>query len=215
MQRHPVKRRYDATSRRQEAARTRASILEAARGLFIARGYAGTAMADIARAAKIALDTVYASVGTKRVLFRALLETAISGTDRAVPAEQRDYVRAIRAEPDARRKLTLYARALRRIHQRLAPLTRVLKEAAMGDQALAKLWRSIADRRASNMRLFAADLAATGQLRRELELEEVADVIWATNAPEFYLLLVGDRRWPPEKFEEWLAAAWIRLLLRR
>ena len=88
---------------------------------------------------------MYASIGTKQVLFRTLLESAISGTDRAVPAEERDHVRAIRAEPDARRKLTIYAQALRRIHERLAPLTRVLKEAAAGEEELAKLWRSIAD----------------------------------------------------------------------
>jgi AcrR family transcriptional regulator len=171
-------------------------------------------MADIAREAGIALDTIYASVGTKQVLFRALIELAISGTERAVPAEERSYVRAIRAEPDARRKLALYARALRPIHERLAPLTRVLKEAAALDEEHAKVWKSIANRRASNMRLFAAELAATGQLRREIALDEAADVIWATSAPEFYLLLVEERGWSPEKFEAWLARAWVRLLVR-
>jgi AcrR family transcriptional regulator len=209
-----VKRRYDVAGRRQAAARTRASILEAARRLFVTRGYAGTTVADIALAAKIALDTVYASVGTKQVLFRALIEAAISGTDRAVPAEDREYVKAIHAAPDAGLKLEIYAHALRLIHARLAPLTRVLKEAATTDKDLAKLWKSIARRRASNMRLFATELAATGQLRTDVKIEEVADVIWATSAPEFYLLLVGDRRWPPEKFETWLARGWIQLLLR-
>ena len=54
---------------------------------------------------------------------------------------------------------------------------------------------------------------ATGQLRPGLDVDEIADVIWATNATEFYLLLVGDRGWTPERFEAWLAASWIRLLL--
>ncbi len=36
---------------------------------------------------------------------------------------------------------------------------------------------------------------------------------WATNAPEFYLLLVEERGWPPEQFEAWLAELWTRLLL--
>src|ERR1700683_3882077 len=95
----PVKRRYDATRRRQAAARTRAAILDAARELFTERGYTATPMTAIAERAGVALDTVYASVGRKPELARLLIETAITGTDQALPAEQRDYVRAIQAAP--------------------------------------------------------------------------------------------------------------------
>ena len=58
-----VKRRYDATGRRQAAVRTRAAILDAARELFTERGYAATPMAAIADRAGVALDTVYAAAG--------------------------------------------------------------------------------------------------------------------------------------------------------
>lgn len=214
MKRTRVKRPYDAPARRAAAGETRAAILRSAERLFLKRGYAATNVADIARAARVAIDTVYASVGTKQALLRTLIETAISGTQQAVPAEQRDYVRAIRAEPDARRKIAIYAQAVRRIHERLAPLVRLLKHAAPGDKALAAIWRSIADRRAANMRRFVADLDGTGALRPDVDRDEAADVIWATNAPEFYLLLVGERGWPPAKFEVWLVRTWIRLLLR-
>src|SRR5215469_11240289 len=93
----PVKRRYDAPRRRRAAARTRAAILDAARELFTERGYTATPMTAIADRAGVALDTVYASVGRKPELARLLIETAISGTDHAVPAEQRDYVKAVQA----------------------------------------------------------------------------------------------------------------------
>ena len=97
--------------------------------MFLENGYAATTMPAIANTAGIALDTVYATVGKKPALFRLLVEMAISG-DKAVPAEAPDYVRAIRAEPDAARKLQLYAAALRAIQPRLAPLIRVLQGAA-------------------------------------------------------------------------------------
>jgi len=76
----PVKRRYDASRRRQAAERTRTAILDAALYLFTRQGYTATTMAAIAAQAGVALDTVYASVGRKPDLARLLIETAISGT---------------------------------------------------------------------------------------------------------------------------------------
>ena len=150
-------------------------------------------------------------MGRKPALFRELIETAISGQDEAVPAEQREYVKLIQAEPRAARKLELYAAAVTSIQARLAPLVGLVREAGAADKQLARLWKDIADRRAANMRLLAADLASTGRLR--VGIEEAADVIWATNSPEFFLLMVRDRGWEVERFREWLAATWKKLLL--
>jgi AcrR family transcriptional regulator len=207
------KRAYDSRARKEAAALTRESIIEAARRVFLDKGYAAATMPAIARAAGVALDTVYATVGKKPVLFRLLIEMAISGTETLVPAEERKYVREIRAEADAARKLRIYAAALRSIQQRLAPLFRVLQGAAPLDPELAALWQSISERRAKNMRLFAADLAATGRLRPHLSVAKAADIIWSMNSPEFYLLLVEQRGWSSKEVEDWLADAWIRLLL--
>jgi AcrR family transcriptional regulator len=206
-------RAYDSSSRREAAQTTRQSILDAARRVFLNKGYAAATMPAIARDAGIALDTVYATVGRKPSLFRLLVETSISGSDRAVPAEERNYVRAIRAETDAARKLRLYAAALRSIQPRLAPLFQVLQGAAPLDPELDALWQNISKRRARNMRALAKDLRATGRLRSDLSVARAADVIWSMNSPEFYLLLVKQRGWSAAQFERWLGDAWIRLLL--
>src|ERR1700729_1331757 len=139
-----VKRRYDASRRRQAADRTRAAILDAARELFTERGYAATPMTAIADRAGVALDTVYASVGRKPELARLLIETAISGTGQAVPAEQRDYVRAVRAAPDAETKIAFYAAAVTAIAPRLAPVLAIVQQAAHSAPELAVLWDEIA-----------------------------------------------------------------------
>src|SRR5580658_2901186 len=129
----PVKRRYDATRRRQAAARTRSAILDSARQLFTERGYAATSMTAIADRAGVALDTVYAAVGRKPELARLLIETAISGTDQAIPAEQRDYVRAIQAAPDAETKIAVYAAAITAIAPRMALVLGIIQQAAAGE----------------------------------------------------------------------------------
>jgi AcrR family transcriptional regulator len=207
----PVKRRYDATRRRQAAARTRTAILDAARDLFTERGYTATPMTAIAERAGVALDTVYASVGRKPELARLLIETAISGTDQAIPAEQRDYVRAVQAAPDAQTKIALYATAVTAIAPRLALVLAIIQQAAHTEPELAALWDEIAERRAANMRRFVADLATVTPLR--IDPSEAADIVWATNAAELYQLLVGQRGWSPQRYERFLTDTWRRLLL--
>jgi len=206
-----VKRRYDASRRRQAAARTRTAILEAARELFSERGYTATPMTAIADRAGVALDTVYATVGRKPELARLLIETAISGTDQAIPAEQRDYVRSIQAAPDAETKIAMYAAAITAIAPRMALVLDIIQQAAPTEPELAALWTEIDERRAANMRLFVADLAAASSLR--LDQGEAADIVWATNSAEMYQLLVGQRGWTPQRYERFLTDTWQRVLL--
>jgi AcrR family transcriptional regulator len=207
------RRRYDSSRRQAAADETRRRILRAARELFLERGYTATTMPAIAESAGVAVDTLYATIGPKPAIFRLLIETALSGRDEAIPALDRDYVREMQAEPDPRRKLDRYAHAVRMIQGRLAPLVAHLREAARSEPQLAELWQEISSRRAANMRLFAAELAAAGGLRPGLSIDAAADIIWATNSPEFYLLLVHERGWSPDQFEAWLADSWKRLLL--
>jgi len=207
------KRIYRSPVRATQAAATRRAVLDAARDLFTAKGYLTTTVAAIAERAGVSVDTVYAAVGRKPALMRELVETSISGRDTAVPAEQRDYVLAIRAAATAGDKLTLYAQSIADIQERLGPVFLALRDAAVTDTGCAALWREIADRRAANMLLFAADLRSTGQLRGDLTDQQVADIVWSMNASEYWALIVNQRGWTSSQFATWLADAWQRLLL--
>jgi AcrR family transcriptional regulator len=209
----PARRRYTSAVRAEQAAATRRAVLDAARDLFAEDGYAATSIAAIAARAGVAVDTVYAAAGRKPALLRELVETTLSGTDQAVPAEQRDYVLRIRAATSAREKIAIYAAAVSEIGVRMAPVHRALAEAAVSDADCAALRAEISTRRADNMRLFAADLRVTGELRADLTDDEVADIVWSTNAAEFRALLVGERGWSAERFGTFLADAWSRVLL--
>ena len=199
--------------RAEGAERTRQSILTAARELFVEQGYAAMTMQAVAEQAGVALDTVYATVGKKPLLARLLVESAISNSDQAVPAEQRDYVLRLRAARTAREKLAIYAAAVVDIQSRLAPLVRQVEIAGRSHPDLAAIWREIAERRAQNMKRLAADLRQTGELRDDLTNDRVADILWSTNSPELFTLFVHHRGWSTAEYETWLADAWCRLLL--
>jgi AcrR family transcriptional regulator len=209
----PVKRTYDNTTRKERSEATRSAVLVSARRLFLERGYRATTVSAVADEAGVNVDTVYALVGRKPVLLRELIEHAISGTDRAVVAEQRDYVRAIQAEPDASRKLAIYAGAVTRILERMAPLYLALREASSTEPEALEVWQEISERRAVNMRKLVRDVRAAGGLRPGLSVTEAADTVWATNSAELFVLLTRERGWTPARYERWLADTWRRLLL--
>lgn len=209
----PVKtRRYTSPVRVQQAERTRRAVLRAAGTLFMTRGYADTSVAEVARRAKVSVDTVYASVGRKPQLLLAVVDMVLSGGNEPLPAEERDYVRAIRTAATAEDKIAVYARTLGELLPRTAPLLEALREAARTDAGCAAVWKQVNDRRADNMLLFARDLRGTGRLREDLTDQEVADVVWSTNAVEFYALLAA-REWDGPRVGALLEDLWTRLLL--
>jgi AcrR family transcriptional regulator len=208
-----VKREYDGTTRRARSAQTRQRVLDATRGLLLERGYRAMTVAAVAERAGVNVDTVYSLVGRKPVLLRELIEQAISGTDRAVAAQERNYVQAMRATDDPIEKLTIYARAIRQIQARMAPLHLALRDASSTEPEAQRVWREISERRAANMRRLIADLAGTGRLRSDISISDAADTVWATNSAELYVMLTAERGWSPRRYERWLADTWCRLLL--
>lgn len=208
-----ARRRYDTSGRREAAARTRRAIVAAARELFVERGYEAATMAAIAAAAGVSHETVYAVFGPKPALFRHLVELALSGTDEEVPALQRAIVAEVRAEPDPRRILEMFAHTVAQLQERVAPLIAVLSAGAQSDSDLKAFAEELSARRAGHMRLVVLDLTAKTRLRAGVSVEMAADTIWIMNSSEFYLLCVRDRGWTVDYFERWLAETWKLLLL--
>ena len=203
-------RPYRSPRRAERAAATRGRVLDAARALFTTTGYVDTSVVEIARRAGVSVDTVYASVGRKPQLLLAVHD-AVLGDGDTVPAEQRDYVTAVRAAPDAGAKIDVYAEALGRLLPTAAPLAEALRVAGLRDEECRAVWQRLDERRAANMRLLAADLRATGELREELTDEQVGDLVWSMNSPTYYLAVVSRGH----DYASWVAQVWRRTLLHR
>jgi AcrR family transcriptional regulator len=208
-----TRRSYDVAGRQAQSAETRRRIVDATRALMLERGYRATTIAAIAAAAAVNADTVYALVGRKPMLLRELIEQAVSGTDHAVVAEEREHIKAILAEPDPAKKLARYAKVMRDTHARMAPLFLALRDASSTEPEAKEVWQDISDRRAANMRKLVGDIRDTGRLRAGLSIADAADTVWVMNSPEVYVLLTVDRGWTALRYERWLADSWCRLLL--
>jgi AcrR family transcriptional regulator len=198
-------RAYSSPLREAQARETRRRILDSARALFLERGFPATTIASVARRAQVSADTVYSVFGSKANLLKEVLDVVIGGDDEDVPLLERDRPQAVRAEPDQRRQLAMFAADITTQLERVRPLDDILRSAAAVDAAAAALRADLQLRqRREAMRTVVAWIAAHGPLREGLTDDEAAAVVWTLTSPEVHAMLRDTWGWSRERFERWL-----------
>jgi len=209
----PVKKPYTSALRTAQARATRRAIVDAAARLFIDRGYGATTVDAIAEAAQVSRKTVFTSVGGKSEALKLAIDWAITGDDEPVPLLERPHIQAAHGDPDARRILTSYARDLREIVERIAPLNAVVQAAAGLDAEIRALAGQGRAQRMAGMQVLAQTLADRGALKPGLTPAEAADILWLFSDPGVYHRLVVEQRWTPDRYQDWLTEAFLSLLI--
>ena len=171
---------------------------------FVEAGYAATTIADVARAAGVAVQTVYSAVGGKADLLVEVVNRTIAGDDRDVVLLDREWMAALRAEPDPRRQVRVFADEMTSIGARVVPLVLMMRAAAAGDPEVAAAYQRSAGLRWQTMRDV---VSALHGMRPGLGGERAADLVWTIASPEMYDLLVLQRGWSPADFAAWVADA--------
>ncbi|MDQ4027832.1 MAG: TetR/AcrR family transcriptional regulator [Actinomycetota bacterium] len=207
------RRTYDSTGRREQARRSRWTVLGTARRMFLEGGYAATTVGAIATEAGVSVETIYKAFGNKPGLLKAVFDVAVVGDDEPVPMLERDLVRRIENEPDPRQKLLMYGAHLTQSAPRSVPVQLLIRAAAASDPGVAEIWDEMAEERLIGMTQFARHLHEGGHLRAGVSVEEARDILWTYNSAELFDLLVLQRDWPPEKYGRWIAEALIGALL--
>ncbi len=198
-----VKRSYVSAQREAQAMATQASILEAALRLFSASGYTATTIQAVADEAGVAVQTIYAVFGNKRELLRRTLEAAVSGGPSPEPVTEGAGAHAIAEEPDPRRRAEMDAALSTRISRRVAPIMRVLREAAASDPEFAATAKQITAQRRADMAAAAEMLAGPDGPPRDRE--DVIGTLYVLYSPDVFLALTEDLGWSIKRYERWLA----------
>jgi AcrR family transcriptional regulator len=200
--------------RRERARATRARVLDAARDLFIERGYVATTVDAIAQRADVSPETIYATFGTKRAVIAEVVDVSIAGGQTAVPILEQPWITELRDEPNPRRRVAILARNGRMILERRAAIDEVVRAAAAADPEVAALWARGKAQRFAGQREIVRIVFGSGGLRPGLDLAAAADILYAIGSPETYRHLVIDRGWSGPRFERWYAETLERLLLK-
>jgi AcrR family transcriptional regulator len=181
-------------------------VIDSAAQLFLDQGYPATTIAAVARAAGVAPDTVYSTFGNKLALLKAVLDTTIGGDDSDVALLDRPGPQAVKAEPDQRRQIAMFAAGITDQLERIRPLDDVLRSAAAVDADAAQLRADLQLRqRRGAMHAVAGWIAENGPLRNEVSTAEAAATLWTLTSPEVHHMLRDNWRWSRAHYERWLA----------
>jgi len=198
-------------SRTRQTQATRRRIVDAAAELFVAEGYAATTLAQVARRAGVAVQTVYFHFGNKRTVLKEAVDVAAVGDDEPVALLERPWLERVRAEPDPRRVIELWLDNSRTIMERVGPIMRVVRDAAATDPEMAAQWNTNAEQRATAFRMLATLLDDRDALR--VPLDEATDILCALLGLELHAVLV-DRGWTSERWQRWVSETVAATLLR-
>jgi AcrR family transcriptional regulator len=205
------KRRYDASRRQADARDRQRRVVLAATELFLERGYGATSIDQIARAAGVSPQSVYATFESKAGILEQAVHLARTG-DESGSLRRTKAALDILAEPDLQQRCRLVAKLLRRAYERSARLIAMVERASATDPALAGLLVAMRDARRESVRALMGDVP-TARFRPHLRQRERAiDAMALLADGRTYSELVDGFGWSPAAYEAWLADAVYRMI---
>lgn len=204
-------RSYDSSRRQKQAKATQLHVLRTAVDLFEHQGYARTTIAEIAAAAGVSAETIYATFKNKASLLHRAWDITVGGDDQDVVFHERPEIRAMLEEPDLGRRLRLHAPIATATARRTASFQLMLRAAAGAETSAAQMLEEIDRQRLAGISVMAQAAAATGQLA--VTEERCRDVMWSTTDGMLWHRLVAERGWPDDEYATWLGDMWIAMLV--
>lgn len=193
--------------RERQADDTRRRIVEATKKLLQSEGYAGMTIEAIAKRAKVSAQSVYAIFKSKTGILLELLDDSAFGPD------YDDLVQRAMSTADPEARLRFAARIARQIHQAQSTTFDLLRGAGVVAPELAKLEHQREGLRYQRQERMITSLAEAKRLRPELDPSAARDILWMLTGRDVYRMLVRERSWSPEKYQDWLADALVESLL--
>lgn len=200
-----VKRQYDASRRQAQSRQLRRDVAATAGRLFIDQGFAATTIGDIATAANVSQQFIYAAFGSKRGVLAKVVDWSLVGDDEPVPMAERPSIIAIQQERTITGKCALHARHVRLLAPRVSPLVAMVRAAAGADPDAREIYETREQQRHVGAALFVGNLRRAGKLRSGLTDSQAADAIWALTPDVMWTALVSERGWTADDFELWYA----------
>ena len=161
----------------------------------------------IAQRAEVSAQSVYAIFKSKTGILIELLSQSTFGAD------YDDAVRRALSASDPETRLRLAAPIARQIHDAQSATFDLLRGAGVLAPELAKLEQQRECLRYERQERMIISLRDAGRLRPELDHATARDIFWMLTGRDVYRMLVRERGWSSQKYEDWLADSLVYSLL--
>ena len=200
-------RPYKSLVRQRQGEDTRRRIVEATRQLLQIEGYAGMTIESIAQRAEVSTQSVYAIFKSKTGILIALLDQSTFGSD------YEKVVRQAASESDPETRLRRAAGVARQIRGAQSAAFDLMRGAGVVAPDLAKLQQQRERLRYEKEEGMITFLRDSGRLRAGLSHKAARDIFWMLTGGDVYRMLVSERRWSPQQYQDWLADTLVHSLL--
>jgi AcrR family transcriptional regulator len=200
-------RPYRSLVRERQADDTRRRIVDATRQLLEKEGYAGMTVGAIAQRAEVSAQSVYAIFKSKTGILTELLDQSTFGAD------YEDAVQRALSANHPETRLRLAAPIARQIHDAQSATFDLLRGAGVVAPELAKLEQQRERLRYERQERMILSLREAKRLRPALDDATARDIFWMLTSRDVYRMLVRERGWTSQKYQDWLADTLVRVLL--
>ena len=207
MEDKPIRpRKYNLELRSARALDTRQRILSAAKELFTEHGIDGVTIDALSAAAGVSSPTVYGLFGSKAGILKSLIEGAFFGDGYKLAAER------TRSTNDPIELLRITASISRTIFDTERKEIGLMRGASAFSPELKEIETEFEQIRFRLQEERAKLITATFPAAKALGLAKVRDIMWMYTGRDIYRMLVLERGWSSDEYEDWLANALIRSL---
>jgi AcrR family transcriptional regulator len=193
------------------AERTERRIIAAAAELFLARGYRGTTLSDVAHAAGVSDRTIYVRFDTKAHLLTRVVDVAVVGDTLPIDLAHRDWVLTVMNAPTLHERLTADAAGTAQLMQRIAPLLAVAMQAEADEPVIAAAAQAARESTFAQVRAFWEKLRADALMNLDSDLDWVIATSALLANAETYVHMTRTINWTPTQYERWRYRTWWHL----
>lgn len=201
------KRVYRSEARDAQSVQTRGRILATARELFRREGFEGVTIAQLAKAAEVSASMVYTLFQSKRGLLRAIMDEAFP------PEEWQRLVEQVTLESSAEGRLRLAAKIARCLYDAEREQIDAFRDAVILAPEFKELEKEREKRRYARQEESMRWMEQTGVLAKGLTLSTARDIAWALTGRDLYRMLVIERGWSSDAYEEYLGRLLVEALI--
>jgi AcrR family transcriptional regulator len=203
------KRIYSGSTRLRQAQDTRLRIVAAAEELLAGVGYEAMTIDAIAKRAEVSSQTVYAVFRSKTGILAELLDK------NAFDSDYQTLTREALEHDNPPERLRFAARIARHIYEAQVKTIDLLQGAGVLAPELAELIQEREQMRFERQTHMINFVVKSGALKPDLDRARAHDILWTLTSRDIYRMLVVNRGWSPQVYEDWLGDVLVEHLLKK